>query len=341
MNTIMDYLKWRGDITFFQEKLNEVDCLIFCIFTYLDLDHIITYQEQVTIHELFLRFSKANRTISSKKQAFFAQLSESKRFKDVIVTLYFNEIDELKEMQIAGMTFLLPNNTIFVGFKGTDDTLVGWKEDFNLSYKKIIPSQLKAQKYLDFILSNTLKDVYVGGHSKGGNIAVYSSLYCKNFDKIKQIYNFDGPGLLDEIVKSALYQMRKEKMITYLPKTGIIGNLLNKDMKTIIVKSKQFGLLEHDPFSWCVEQNHFLYDPALNEEAVKVNQALDTILKKLSNSQKEKIITFLYEILNSIDLKDMHKNLLTLLKKYQFDPNDLKIIKNIWPIILSLFKNLT
>ena len=278
LNTIQEYLKWRGDISFLQEGLNEVDSLLFCAFTYFDLEKIITHEEKISILNLYERFLKFKNKDKKEEVELFKNLSQSKRFQDVFVTLYFNEIDKEKEMQISGMTFVLPNNTIFVAFKGTDSTLTGWKEDFNISYLDTIPSQIKAKEYLDKILMHTNKKVYIGGHSKGGNLAMYASIYCKDFTKVVKVYNFDGPGFDNKIVLSENYQSRKEKMVTYLPKAGIVGNILNKDMKTIIIKSTQLGLLQHDPYSWKVEQNHFIYAQVLNEEAKNIGNQLNELI---------------------------------------------------------------
>ena len=124
----------------------------------------------------------------------FKSLSESKRFQSVLVTHYFHIVDKEIDMQISGMTFVLPNDTLYVAFKGTDETITGWKEDFDLSYKDVIPSQKKAVSYLNEILSSFVRPVYVGGHSKGGNLAMYASLFCKDSDLIVKVYNNDGPG---------------------------------------------------------------------------------------------------------------------------------------------------
>ncbi len=335
MDTIEEYLKWRGDLLFIQEGMNEVDSLLFCAFTYFDLDQIITYQEKVTIKELYKRYVNVKKKDKKEEKHLFASLSQSKRFQDVFVTLYFNEVSKEKEMQIAGMTFLLPNDTIFVAFKGTEG-LVGWKEDFQLSYQKTIPSQIKAKEYLDEILKHTTKKVYVGGHSKGGNLALYASLYCSSFEKIERVYNFDGPGFLEEIVNSSRYQTRKEKMVTYIPKAGIIGNLLSKDMETILIKSKQLGILEHDLYSWGVIKNKLIREKVLDEEAKKLSNTLDKMITTCPKEIKEKLITFLFDVIENIN-KSSLKNLLA---NYNFTIKDFLEIKSFLPILMELIKKL-
>ncbi len=335
LDTIQDYLKWRADISFLQEGLNEVDSLLFCAFTYFDLEKIIDYEEKVTIAKLYERFLEFETKDKKEEVELFKILSQSKRFQEVLVTLYFNEVSTEKEMQIAGMTFLLPNDTIFVAFKGTDG-FVGWKEDFHLSYKKTIPSQIKAREYLDFVLQHTKKKVFVGGHSKGGNLALYASIYCHHFEQIERIFNFDGPGFLEEVVESTLYQMRKNKMVTYLPKASLVGNLFTKDMETILIKSKQFGLMEHDFYSWGVLNNHFIRASVLNEEAKNLSNKLDKLISSIPNQDKEKIITFVFDLLENVNKKGIK----AILSNYEFNLEDLLQIKSIIPVVIEILKKL-
>ncbi len=338
MHTLLDYLKEKGDISFLEEPLNEVDSLIFCAFSYFSIENMIRYEEKITLQDLYRRFIVTPNDAKPIEKKLFTLLSESKRFQDVYITLYFNEVDTVKEMQIAGVTFLLPN-AIFVAFKGTDGW-IGWKEDFHLSYQKSIPSQQRARVYLEEVLSKFSETVYVGGHSKGGNLALYASLYCPHFERIKRIYNFDGPGFQEEFVESTLYQNRKSKMITYLPKAGIVGNLFNKDMEIVLVKSKQFGILAHDLYSWIIEDNHFLYAKVLDEQAKQLSNQLNSMIDNLSNQEKEIIVRFVYDILDSLEVPNLIAEIKKKIKKYSFTLNDLFHLKRILPVLLQFVKTL-
>lgn len=345
--TLFDYLEWRGHISFAESPINEVDSLIFCAFSYCNIKSLLSYQERKTIKDLYIDYQqiKEDNLFKKSQNRLFQMLSESNRFKEVVVTRYFNEVNDTKEMQIAGMTFILPNDVLFVVFKGTDETLTGWKEDFALSYKNIIPAQEKAVAYLDEILSSTKKNVYVGGHSKGGNLAMYASLFCKEFEKLMQIYNLDGPGFTKEIIDSKEYQERKEKIVTYIPKASIVGNILNQDTKTIIIKSKQIGLLQHDLYSWIVLNNHFIYMKELSKEATNLSNILNETLEKIPKEQKEKIISIFFEILESWNIYDIEKwfgNLLASnhLNKYNLNMEDLALLYRIIPLIREIMKKL-
>lgn len=348
MNNLFDYLKWRGDLSFQESPLNEVDNLIFCAFAYFKIENLVSYDEKIAIKDLYSKYENVEEDSLFKKNQnrLFEILSGCNRFENVLVTHYFNKIDQEKDMQIAGVTFILPNDTLFVAFKGTDESVTGWKEDFDLSYKQVIPAQTKAVAYLNEILTHTKKKVYVGGHSKGGNLAMYASLFCKEIDKIVQIYNNDGPGFNDSIIESENYKIRKEKIITYIPKSSIVGNLLNKDTKTIIVKSRQIGILQHDLYSWEVIANHFVYAKELSEETKKVCNTLNEIIEKIPKEQKQKIISFVCELLESwnvTDIEAMLEKLIlpkTLLQKFNFHVEDFSILWKIVPIVIEILKKL-
>ncbi len=347
MHNVFDYLLWRGDLTFLESPLNEVDNLIFCAMTYVRLDELLYYQEKISIKDLYLKYQKKepNTVFKQSQNRLFKMISESNRFKNVIITHYFNEVDKEQEMQIGGMTFVLPNDTIFIAFKGTDGTLTGWKEDFNLSFKTI-PSQKRAVQYLEEILSHTKKKVFVAGHSKGGNLAMYASIFCKESENIVQIYNNDGPGFTKEIIGSNNYLQRKEKIITFIPKASIVGNLLNQDTKTIIVKSKQIGILQHDLYSWEVSNNHFVYSSELSEETKKLCNTLNELIEKIPKDEKEKIISFLYEIFESENIQDIEKALhdvflsKVLLQKYHLKIEYFSFLWKIFPLIVEILKNI-
>lgn len=348
MTDIFDYLKWRGDLTFEVVPLNEIDALIFSAFAYIEMDSIFSYHEFVSIKDLYDRYKTIEEdSIFKKKQnELFKVLSESKRFQDIVVTRYFNEVNENKEMQISGTTFILPNDILYVAFKGTDSTLTGWKEDFNLSYMKVIPSEEKALSYLNEILYSTKKKVYVGGHSKGGNLAMYASLFCENDENILQVHNFDGPGFSKEIVEMENYKKRKEKITTYIPKSSIVGNILNKDTKTYIVKSKQIGILEHDLYSWIVSSNRFIYAKEVSLEIKNLSESLNEAIEKIPKEDKEKIIDLVYEILKSWNIRDIESTLEDtilfnlLMNKYNLSISDFSIVWEVISFVLKIVKEL-
>ena len=185
MANVFDYLQWRGDLSLEQSKFNEIDNLILSRFSYFPFDNIIKENEIVTIKELSKRFEKANidpiHILWKDDKKFFPAMGKTERFGNMLATKYVNKIETEQEKQFSAITILMPDDTIYVSFRGTDNTIVGWKEDFNMSFKSHIASQISAKEYLENIAEEfPKKKIRVGGHSKGGNLALVSSMYCKN-----------------------------------------------------------------------------------------------------------------------------------------------------------------
>lgn len=243
MPNIFDYLKWR-DIPIEKIEQNEVDNLILSRISYFPFDGILDKGEKITLKEAYdryLRKKKKTHFLQKEDKELFEVISNSIRFKDIFISNYINKVDLLEEKQFSAITFFLPDDTIYVAFRGTDDTLVGWKEDLNMSYSEYIPAQEDAVKYLEDIARRNKLPLIVGGHSKGGNLAIYASAFCKESIKsrIMRIYNNDGPGFSKNVVENKKYKNIVEKIYTYIPQTSIIGRLLNHEGKATIIKSTQ------------------------------------------------------------------------------------------------------
>lgn len=217
MNNIIDYIEWRGDLTFQQSAFNEVDNLIFAQISYLNLGVI---KGQVKIEELgkiyrkkiVSRENKSENDVSDfteRVEVMFLKASESRRFKDVLVTSFVNKFDEVRESQFSAMTFIINDDLMYVAYRGTDDTLVGFKENLNMSFSAPVPGQMDAVRYLKSILERFgQSEVIVGGHSKGGNFAVFAvtQLTDRERERISTIYNNDGPGFTENILNSEGYK---------------------------------------------------------------------------------------------------------------------------------------
>ena len=168
-------------------------------------------------------------------------MSNSKRFGTMKATKFVNKIEVENEKQFSAITIIMPDNTLYVSFRGTDNTIVGWKEDFNMSFKSHIASQISAKEYLNMIAElYPNKKIRVGGHSKGGNIAVYSAIFAapQIIDRIINVYNNDGPGFCEDILETQEYQKMINKVHTYIQQSSIIGRLMNHKEKYTIIEMK-------------------------------------------------------------------------------------------------------
>ena len=348
MNNLFNYLKKYGDKTFSELEFNEVDNVIFCAFSYIKIDILLKQNKQLTISDLYKEYKIVmdNNIFHQNQDILFKMLVNSKRFRNIVIKWFINEVLDEKEMQFGAMTFEVPSNFLFVSFRGTDETITGWKEDFNMSYMKVIPAQKNAVNYLNYVLKNSKEKIIVGGHSKGGNLAFYASIFCDNTlkKKIIKVFNNDGPGLVKEIFLTEEYQKIKNKMVTYIPKASIIGNIFDNESKIILIDSFQIGIFQHDLYSWLVNDNKFKYAKEISIETKKLVNFLNESLNKIPNYKKKIIVDFLYSFISSLGIYDIEKFLQNFLTKeevkYNLNYQDIIFLKKIIPILKKVLDSL-
>lgn len=319
---ILDYIDWRGDIEIEYDGFNEVDNLIFSRLSYLPFEKL-NYFNKLTIKELYYKILDSNLSTNSFLHSqdinLLRAMALSKRYKNIIIT-NFNFIREKKEeLQFCALTFILPNNYIYIAYRGTDNTLVGWKEDFDMTYKDFIPSQQLALTYLNNT-STFFKKIYIGGHSKGGNLAMYASIYTKESvkNKIIKIFNNDGPGFLENIVNSIEYKSIKSKICTFIPQTSIVGKLLNNTSNYTVIKSDESFVYQHDPYSWIIKKDSFIYLSDTDKGSKIINKVTSKWIATASLEEREKVINLCYNILtknNFNTLDDIKNNKFDSIKK--------------------------
>ena len=269
MGDIFDYLKWRGDLTFSADPFNVVDSLVLSVLAYSDFDGTLDSSfRQVSLKTVDERFFKTHSRDEAKKSSnqivraplLMDVMLSGSRFSDMKLTKYVNIINTEKNMQISAVTCLLNDGSVYVAFRGTDSSIVGWKEDFNMSYQPDTEGQLAAVRYLNEVGEKIKGPIRVGGHSKGGNFAVYASAFCKKEiqERIIKVYTNDGPGFRDEVMLREGYEKVLPKVTSVVPDTSIIGMLLTSKVKHIVVKSREKGIMQHDALTWQVERNGFM-----------------------------------------------------------------------------------
>jgi hypothetical protein len=232
-------------------------------------------------------------------------MASGDRFGKIQVQGYCSETDEEKELQFAGMTFLLPDGTVYVAFRGTDNTLVGWKEDFNMAFSCPVPAQTEALGYLQAVCETTASPVRVGGHSKGGNLAVYASAYlpARLRDRVLQVYSNDGPGMCEEVINSPGYQRIACRIISILPEFSIIGMLMYEHRDNKVVASDASGLMQHSAFTWQVQRKGFVELPGLKRTSLKIDEVLDRWLFDMQEDERMELVEALYAALKQAELK--------------------------------------
>ena len=309
MGNIMDYISWRGDLSFEQSQFNEVDNLILACFSYVNLDGIpaVTKQKGIGLKKLTEEFMKlhtmkeleADKSFIRLAPFMMMEMAKSVRFGKCVVRNYVNDIVTEAEQQFAAMEIVLEDGTSYVSFRGTDDTIIGWKEDFNLS-TGVVPAQKRAIEYLQKISEHTDGMLRVGGHSKGGNLAIYGSVMCKSaHEKILEIYSNDGPGFSREFQELPEMKEMMPKIIRIIPEYSIIGTLLEHEKEPVIVASSSKGLLQHDGFSWEVQGPALVRRDSLNKTALRFIEILHKWIDGMGTEQKRLLIEDLFATLQA------------------------------------------
>ena len=227
-------------------------------------------------------------------------LVASPRFREIRVKGYVQQSDRSEEKQFAAMTFDLPDGSSYIAFRGTDATIVGWKEDFNMAFQYPVPSQAEAADYLSEAARHCRGKLYVGGHSKGGNLAVYSAVNCGAAiqDRILAVYNNDGPGFRKTLLSREEHRRIAARIFTILPKSSVVGLLMEHEESFTVVDSTQVGILQHDGFSWCVLGPRFVRMDDLT--GIETNdRSIREWVDSLDQPQRPQFTDALFEVLSA------------------------------------------
>ncbi len=268
MRNIFYFLKKYGDKNFEEFPFNEVDSLILCQLAYLGYAHMVpTYEEQRDslryidiIDDDMVIIKMCENTLEERyNRRFLRLLRKKKRYASMFVNYYRNEFDPNSSKQFSALTFLF-DDFAYIAYQGTGPTLVGWKEDFNIAILDEIPAQEEAVEYLNDIADRYDGPIYIGGHSKGGNLVSYAVVHCREdiCQRIIHIYNNDGPGFKKTINESFRFDGIKDRFTKYIPEDSLIGLLLHHTDKYSVVKCYGRGLIQHDPFLWKVSKDGHL-----------------------------------------------------------------------------------
>ena len=300
MPNIIDYIEWRGDLGFENSPINEIDDIIFARFSYLPFK-CIELKDIDTIENIAQKMKDLDieNYLWDDDKVFLQKIGNCKRFKDIKVSDYVEIFDEAAEKQFAAITLWIQKNQKYISFRGTDSSLVGWKEDINMGFKKDVPSQKEAVKYLNSMAEKYKEKLIVGGHSKGGNLAVYSAVFCKDSvkNRIERVINADGPGFDKSVILTDNYKKILNKIQTYIPQSSIVGRLLEHEEEYQVVKSIQKGVMQHDIYSWEIEPTKLIRIPTVTNNSEIFNGIVSDWLKNTTPEQRENFINIIYEII--------------------------------------------
>ena len=301
MGTLTEYLDWRGDIKFSALELCEVDSLILSTISYLNFDGIvpssaeggsITYLEAMRAY-LKLYGGKAQtvgRLIPVEVLGIAVRAAKTRRYSGIRLSDYVQETDGDMEKQFSAVTFRITRDKYFVCFRGTDDTLIGWKENFNMSFMRPIPAQTAAAEYFEDVADRISGGLfYLGGHSKGGNLAVYSAVKCseKTKQQILQVFSNDGPGFDKEFITGEDYLSVRPKIRTIVPQSSVVGMLLEHEEDYEVVKSNATGIMQHHGHTWEVMGGSFIHLDTVTESSKLIDVKLKAWLEAMSVEERE------------------------------------------------------
>ena len=309
-----DYVEWRGDLAFSKGAFCDVDALILCQLSYLNFDGLISegFRDNISLAELWKAFKASSdyekrcdmgALISEKTVRLLELCAASERFGKIRACAYVSTIDLENEEQFSAVTFFdgALNANPFVAFRGTDDTIVGWKEDFNLAIEETVPAQRDALDYLEAVAKATRKKILVGGHSKGGNLAVYSSAFVqpKTQKRIERVFNFDGPGFRQEIIEDERLKKIIPLLHSYYPKLSIVGMLFRHAGEYTVVDSGASGVMQHDPFSWFLAPRGFVALDGFDKASEIFYRTFNEWLEGISKEKRSLVVETLFNVMTA------------------------------------------
>ena len=307
MAGIFDYLKWRGDLTFAQDPPNEVDALIFSGLSYLRFEGTVRDFPETPMslknaaEEFFAQEGYETCCRVPKDLDLFHAAIQTRRFGQQQICMYRDLLIPEQETQFAAMTFLLDDGSMFLAFRGTDNSLVGWKEDFNMTFQQTIPAQRLALQYTREVALEHMRPMYLGGHSKGGNLAVFAAARSSPMiqKRFIEVFNLDGPGFTQYLMGDPGYLEMVPKIRTYIPQSSVIGMLLEHEEPYTVIRSKSVGLLQHDFYTWDVLGKDFIPMEEITGSSQFVDATLKTWFAEMTNQEREQLVDVMYAVLGS------------------------------------------
>lgn len=306
MSSFIDYLKWRGDVPFSVASFNAVDAMILCEIVYYDFNGIVPSDFSdgtILLREAVKGCLKEPLPyyLSKEDQELCELLPECPRFSDIKMSGFVNRIEAENSMQFSAVTFYPEKDLCFVSFRGTDDSLIGWKENLDLAYNDAVPAQVEAVKYLKEAAKTFRGAILVGGHSKGGNLAVYAAAFSgKRVGKrIRRIYNFDGPGFNERVIQDERFLEVAEKTHTFVPQDSVIGLLLeHKEHYEVIHSNASNGISQHRLVSWEVVKDDIVREEKISRFGNNYRENISEWLDSMSYDEKKALIDVIYDLVD-------------------------------------------
>ena len=333
MSDQFDYLSWRGDLSFAADKFNEVDGSILAMLSYINYGAIS--KEPVCMRDAAKNYCpnkkydsvKLGLIIPSKKiNRLFCETAETERFGGALISDFEHKTSVKDSCQFAAVTYHLTDRCAVISYRGTDDSIVGWREDCCLSYLDEIPAQRLAVEYFERMVEKYPGEkFYLVGHSKGGNLALYAALSCKREyrRRISHVFSYDGPGLSKKKAASREFTAMRKKLSLIVPQSSFIGTMFDVRGQYTVVNGTARGAYQHDCFTWALGGNSFVHLEELSERGKRNAEQFAKSMERMTTSEKQEFVETMFSVIESTNAKSLTdmtsgtlKKLITLIKNY-------------------------
>ena len=311
MSDLFDYLEWRGDLTFEQSAFCKIDALLLAQISYLKFHEIVPpdFDNQIELSDLAQKFKSSSdfafRTrlgpgVNARTPELLEKMAASPRFKNITVTAYEEKFNKDVVEQFAAMTFIFGKTSV-ITFRGTDSSLIGWKEDCNIACLDEIPSHLDGVSYCQKALLKLKTDFILTGHSKGGHLAIYTAVNSgENFQKkIKAVYNFDGPGFSQNFYDKKDFLSIQDCLTNVYPSGSLVGMIFHQPRHYEIVKSTSRNPGQHDPVTWQISGTNFVSKKEFAKESIFFNTSLNKWIETMTVEQKSGFVNSVFKVLEA------------------------------------------
>ena len=300
MASILDYIAWRGDLPLYCSPWTPVDSLIMANIVYNDLGSEAESSMGIMLRDI-QPSTEPDTVFARQWRSLLDAAANTVRYGSIRLHDFVNVVDDQREMQFSAVTANLPDGRTCICFRGTDTSIVGWKEDFTMAFETPVPAQMEALTYLERIALRTVGDLIITGHSKGGNLAIYASAHASSQaqSRICSVYSFDGPGLDEDTMSSEGYRRISRLVHSVIPQSSVVGLLLTYHPDYTVVASNATGFWQHDAFTWQLDGPRFLELGEVDRDSQLLDQTVHDWLRSTTPKQRELFVDTLFGLLEA------------------------------------------
>ena len=358
MGNLISYVQQYGAQTFEDKSLTDIDVLVLTEIAYLPFDEIVPKSFDVTEAISLEQIGKEFEQIKEKKQKLnpfmitserielLEVVSKSQRYKEIKVFGFMNDIDDERTKQFAAVCYQWEEANRWIIFRGTDESLTGWKEDFMMTYSDLIPAQTDAIEYLKKQAETFSGTLNVSGHSKGGNLSLYASAMQEETvqNRIEQIYCWDSPGVHSSILDKEGYQRVVSKAKRYIPQDSIVGLMLESKVPYHIIESQGSGISQHSTLMWNIQEDHFVELTELTKNSQLTDQTFKQWTEVVSDEDLKLFFDTFFELIFEMGVEtvnDVYYNFRMYIQKffekaYQIDPEKREVLLRVGHLLFQI-----